>query len=71
MTIDLGGIDGYKTYISIALYIIYNAAVSHHWIISSPDVELFLQGAVAASFAHKVSKINNGTNVPTEVENGK
>lgn len=72
MTIDLGKLDGLKTYISIFLYVIYNAAVAHQWLAPNHDIELFLQGAIAANFVHKVSKLNTGTSVPIkEIENGK
>ncbi len=71
MTIDFSKLDGFKTYISILLYVFYNAAVAHRWVVPNPDIELFLQGAIAASFVHKVSKLNNGTNITTEEENAK
>jgi hypothetical protein len=57
MTIDIGSINGNKTYISIVAYVAYLILVKHNIIQAIPDVELLLKGAIGASFAHKVSKI--------------
>ncbi len=57
MVIDLSVLNGLKTYVSIGLYVIYHASVTHGWIQPNPDIELFIQGSIAASFAHKVSKL--------------
>jgi len=57
MTLTLDWINGNKTYISIILYLIYLVLVKHNYLMSNPDIELFLQGAIGASFVHKVSKI--------------
>lgn len=57
MTINLDWLNGNKTYLSIILYLAYLIAVKHNYMFANPDIELFLQGAIGASFVHKVSKI--------------
>lgn len=64
MNINLDWLDGNKTYLSIALYVGYLIAVKHGAIAPNPDIEVFLKGAIAASFAHKVSKINTASLPP-------
>lgn len=70
MTIDLSGLDGHKTYISIALYVGYLIAVQHGFLAANPDIEMTLKAAIGMSFAHKVSKLNTGTS-PEEKKDAK
>ncbi len=57
-------LNGYKTYISIALYVSYRIALQHG-LAPIPDLEVLLKSAAAASFVHKVAKLTTAIDEPT------
>lgn len=57
-------LDGKKTVISIAIYVLYHLAMAHKLIQANPDVETLLLGCIGAGAAHKGQKILDALNEP-------